>query len=225
VKCARQKLSEYYSEVTPTTGLLLISPHILDTFWKLQSFRKWEKAMDLNPDDEGSYTTQYQQAFLQYVQNEYCAKHWRLSANKPERDASNNPFSTTVSGSSQSSCDPYDLSSDDDEYLTPKNVAEMTPGRSDCAARLLTAARLYLNSPPEALKNCGRIIPNRMDYHSDPIEISSTLWLPDITDWWHQQEETHSKYDDLSNVACVIVSIIQHGAGVEASFSLGRDVI
>jgi hypothetical protein len=35
VKCARQKLSKYYSEVTPTTGLLLISAHILDPFLKL----------------------------------------------------------------------------------------------------------------------------------------------------------------------------------------------
>jgi hypothetical protein len=35
VKCAQQKLSKYYSEVTPTTGLLLISAHILDPFLKL----------------------------------------------------------------------------------------------------------------------------------------------------------------------------------------------
>ena len=57
------------------------------------------------------------------------------------------------------------------------------------------------------------------------MEISSTLWLPDITDWWRQQEETHSKYADLTNVARDIFSIISHGVGVEASSSLGRDVI
>jgi hypothetical protein len=57
------------------------------------------------------------------------------------------------------------------------------------------------------------------------MEISSTFWIPDITDWWRQQEETHSKYADLSNVARDIFSIIPHGVGVEASFSLGRDVI
>jgi len=117
------------------------------------------------------------------------------------------------------------LSSDDDEYLTPKNVAEMTPGCSNRVARLLTAARLYLNSPPEAPKKWGQINPNRNDYHSDLIEIISTFWLPDITDWWHQQEETHSKYADLSNVARDIFSIIPHGVGVEASFSLGLDII
>jgi len=133
--------------------------------------------------------------------------------------------SATASRSYQSSFNPYDSSSDDEEYLTPNNVAETTPGRSASAARLLTAARLYLNSPPEAPYNWGQINPNLNDYHSDPMEISSTFWIPDITDWWRQQEETHSKYADISNVARDIFSIIPHGVGVEASFSLGRDVI
>jgi len=104
-------------------------------------------------------------------------------------------------------------------------VAETTPGRSDRTALLLTAARLYLNSPPEATKNWGQINPNLNDYHSDTMECSSTFWIPDITDWWRQQEETHSKYADLSNVARDIFSIIPHGVGVEACFSVSRDVI
>jgi len=182
--------------------------------------------MDINPEDETSYTTQYQEAFLKYVENEYCAKHQRAPVNKLETVPSSNLVpSAMASGSYQLSFDPYDLSSDDEEYLTPNNVPEMTPGRSDRAARLLTAARLYLNSPPEAPKNWGQIHPNLNDYHSDPMEISSTFWIPDITDWWRQQEEMHSKYADLSNVARDIFSIIPHGVGVEASFSLGRDVI
>jgi hypothetical protein len=101
----------------------------------------------------------------------------------------------------------------------------MTPGCSDHAAHLLTATRLYLNSPPEAPKNWGQINPNLNDYHSDPMRISSTFWIQDITNWWQQQEETHSKYADLSNVARDIFAIIPHGVGVEVSFSLGRDVI
>jgi len=36
VKLARQKLSKYYAEVTPTTGMLLISAHILDLFGNLR---------------------------------------------------------------------------------------------------------------------------------------------------------------------------------------------
>jgi len=64
VKLARQKHSKYYTKVTPTTGMLRISAHILDPFRKLRSFRKWEKGMDIKPEDETSYTTQYQEAFL-----------------------------------------------------------------------------------------------------------------------------------------------------------------
>jgi hypothetical protein len=40
-----------------------------------------------------------------------------------------------ASGSVESSFDPYDWSSDADEYLTHKNVAEMTHGCSDRTAR------------------------------------------------------------------------------------------
>jgi len=35
VKSAQQKLSKYYAEVTPSTGMLLISAHILDSFRKV----------------------------------------------------------------------------------------------------------------------------------------------------------------------------------------------
>jgi hypothetical protein len=80
------------------------------------------------------------------MENEYCAKHRRMPAYKLETlPSSNLVTSATASGSDQSSLDPYDLSSNDDEYLTPNNVAEKTPGQSDCAARLLTVARLYFN--------------------------------------------------------------------------------
>jgi hypothetical protein len=107
----------------------------------------------------------------------------------------------------------------------PTNVGEMTPGLSDRAVRLFKAARLYLNSPPQLPQNWGQINPNVDDYDSNPMEISSTFWLPDITDCWRHQEETHSKYTDLSTVARNIFSIIPHGVGAEASFSLERDVI
>jgi len=58
VKLARQKISKYYAEVTPTTGMLLISAQILDPFRKLRLCRKCDKGMDINPEDETSYTTQ-----------------------------------------------------------------------------------------------------------------------------------------------------------------------
>jgi len=226
VKFAEQKLSKYYTEVTPMTGMLLISAHILDPFWMLRSFGKWNKGMDINPEDETSYTTQYGEAFLKYVENEYCANHRRLPVTKSENILNNNlSFSAIASRSCQSSYDPYDLSSDDEEYLMPENAAGTTTGRSDRAARLLTAARLNLNSRHELPQNWGQIIPNHYDYHFDRMEISTTFGLPDITDWWRQQEETNSKYANLSNVTRDIFSTIPHGVGVEASFSLGRDVI
>jgi len=95
VKVARQKLSKYYAKVTPTTGMLLIVARSLDPFRKLQSFRKQDKGMDINPEDETSNTTPYKEAFLKYVENEYCAKHRRVPVNKPE----NVPSSSLVPSS------------------------------------------------------------------------------------------------------------------------------
>jgi hypothetical protein len=82
--------------------MLLISTHILDPFRKLRSFRKWDKGMDINPQDETSYTTHYQEAFLKYVENEYCAKHRRVPVNKLETVPTSNLVpSATASGSNQ----------------------------------------------------------------------------------------------------------------------------
>ena len=103
VKLARQKLSKYPAEVTRTTGMLLISVHILDLFRELGLFRRWNKGMDINPADETSYTTQYQEAFMKYVENEYCARHRRVPVNKLETVPSSNLVpSATASGSYQS---------------------------------------------------------------------------------------------------------------------------
>jgi len=94
--------------------MLLIAAQILRAFRTLQSFQKWATGMDINPDDETSYTIQYKEAFLYYVENEYCAKHRHVRVNKPDNVPSSNPIhSTSASGSGQSSLDPYDLSSDD----------------------------------------------------------------------------------------------------------------
>jgi hypothetical protein len=74
VKFAPQKLAKYYAELTPTTGMVLISAHMLNPFRKLRSYRNWHRGIDINPEDETLYTTQYQEAFMKYVENEYCAK-------------------------------------------------------------------------------------------------------------------------------------------------------
>jgi hypothetical protein len=57
------------------------------------------------------------------------------------------------------------------------------------------------------------------------MEISSTFWIVVITDWWCQQEETHSTYANVSNVAHSIFQIIPQGFGVEAIGSVERNVI
>jgi hypothetical protein len=75
VNLAWQKLSNFYAEVSPMTGICRISAHILDPFCKLQTYRQWDKVIDINPEDETSYTTQYPVADLKYVQSKYCAKH------------------------------------------------------------------------------------------------------------------------------------------------------
>jgi len=81
--------------------------------------------MYMNPEDETLYTTQYQQAFLRYVANKYCAKHRQMSVIKPKNIQHCNFFpSAKASGFGQSSFDPYVISSNDDEYLTPECEAE-----------------------------------------------------------------------------------------------------
>jgi len=104
-------------------------------------------------------------------------------------------------------------------------VGEVTPGQRNCTAHLLTAARLYLNSPPELAKNWGQVDLNLNDYHSDPMEISSTFSIPDITDWWEQQEERHSKCADGCNVVGERSSIIPDGFGADSGCSLWQDDI
>jgi len=184
------------------------------------------QGMDINPEDETSYTTQYQKGFLKYAENEYCVKHRHLPVAQFQNIPNNNLSSYAMaSRSGQSSYNRYDLSSNDEEYLMPHDVAKKTPGWSDRAVCLLTAARLCLDSPPELPQNWGHFNLIHHGYHSDQMEICSTFWLPDITDWWRQQEEMHSKYANVSNEVRDIFSLISHGVGFEASFSLGRDVI
>jgi len=74
--------------------------------------------------------------------------------NEPDSVPSSNLVpSAMASGFCQLSFDPYEVTSDDEEYLMPINVAETTPGLSNHIARLLITVRLYSNSTPEAPRN------------------------------------------------------------------------
>jgi hypothetical protein len=212
VNFAGQKHSKNYTEETTIMRMLLISAQILNPFRKLELFRKCNKAMANDPEDEISYTTQYQEAILKYAENEYYAKHRCGPVNKVKTVPSSNLLPSAIaSGSYQTFFDPYDLSSDDEASITPKNVAERKTRPSNRTARLSTAASFYFNSLSEAPKHWGQINPNLNDYHFDPKKNSRTFWIPDTPDWWRQQEEKHSMYTALSNVARVIFSIIRHG--------------
>jgi hypothetical protein len=86
--------------------MVLISAHILDPVQMLHSFRLWDKVMYINPEDELAYATHYKEAFLKYVEIEYCAKHRRLLFNKLETVPSSNlVLSTPASVSDQPSID------------------------------------------------------------------------------------------------------------------------
>ena len=160
------------------------------------------------------------------MENEYCAEHRPWPIIKPENaPISNLIHSGKAAGSGLSSFNWCYLSSDDELYFTPKPVAERTPWRSDHATCILTATKLYLDLPPGAPMNWGQADPNLDDYHSEPKESSSIFWLPDITDWWPQKLEMHSKYANLSNVARNIFSIIPPLDGVEPSVSLLWEVM
>jgi hypothetical protein len=69
VKFAQWRLSKKYTEVTPSTVLLIISANILYPFRKVRSFRKWDKGLDINRQDKTCDTTQYQEAGRKDVQN------------------------------------------------------------------------------------------------------------------------------------------------------------
>jgi len=121
---------------------------MIDPFEMLGLFQKWAKGMDNNLEDKTSYTTQYHDAFLKYVENEYCAKHKHLSIIKYKIVLRNNLFpSTMASQSGQYSSDTYIVFSNSEEYRIPKTETEMTPRQSGCAACLLITARICLNSP------------------------------------------------------------------------------
>jgi hypothetical protein len=78
------------------TGMLHILPHILDPVWKLRSLRKLDKGININPKDKTSYTTQYQETVLIYVENEYYAKHHHLPDTNRESIRTNNLVTTAM---------------------------------------------------------------------------------------------------------------------------------
>jgi len=217
MQLAWQKLSNYYANVTPKIGMLNLSAHSVDPFRKLQSFRKLDKPIDINPENETSYTTQYWVACLKYVENEYCVNQRCLSIIKPEA------YRATISSPPQWLLDVAILPMIHmicpamiNNTWSQKVWLKWHPRDASAFSHLLTAARLYFNSMPELPQHWGQINPNHNDYHSYPTQISSTVSIQNITVWWRQQEGMNPTYANLSNMARDISSIILHSIRVEA---------
>ena len=56
--------------------------------------------MDINPANETFYTSQYQEVFLKYVENEFCAKHSCVPVIKPKSVLRNNPVASAMAAGS-----------------------------------------------------------------------------------------------------------------------------
>jgi hypothetical protein len=124
-KIDRLKLSIYYPDMSPTAGIHLISAQLVDPIHNLISFGMLDRGMDINSEDGTSNTTHHQEAILMYVMNQYCGKHRWVSVSVLQSVPISNLIPATMaSGSGESSCDSYDLSRHDEEYLTPTIVAE-----------------------------------------------------------------------------------------------------
>lgn len=143
MKCAQQTLSKWYMEVTPMTCMTLIPVHILDLFQRLQLFHKWNKQLYIPSEDGTSCTTAYNAVLLKYVDNKYIAKCRHFPVIEPEIVwCYNLLLSTKASWLCQSSDDPYDVSSDNEEYLMPNHIGEMIPSRSACTSSIRNVARV-----------------------------------------------------------------------------------
>ena len=230
VRAGRAKLREYYSNVTPGTGLLLILATILDPFRKLRTFERWDKDMGVSNDNADSYTRQYSDAFLDYWEKNYVIGDGE-GTNEVKKEEFGGPLSDlgeNVSiGKKGGGIKVYTIDSSDedtDEEVTAK--PNSTPRSASRKAYLMQQARQYLAN--------GRVDPNTLPQNQpqgddllseDPEEVTASFWYPDVGGWWYNQEKMLGEYRDLAKMARDIFSVMPHGVGVEASFSLGRDVI
>jgi len=103
VKLGGPNLSKYYTDLTSMPGMLHISVHSFNSFQKLWLFWMWHRGIVINTEAETSYSTQYQQAFVKYLENKECVKRRCVPVNKPEHiPCSNLVLSITASWSCQS---------------------------------------------------------------------------------------------------------------------------
>jgi len=127
----------------------------------------------MNTEDETFWTTHYQQVWQKYVENEYCAKYIRFSFIQCERILNNNLISSILHfHSHQTSLDPSDLSSDDEECSTSKRCLKRFPDE----AVAQPVYWLCLNWHPESPMNWGPVNPILMMTTMIPWPWAFNLW-------------------------------------------------
>jgi len=227
MRSARSKLSAYYAEVTPESGLLLILVQMLDPYRKTRMFQHWDKRAGVSPASPGSYTSQYTQAFLDYWEKNYVSKMIEKATIKLE-PAGPSPAKANAGSLPKPSNFVYCVDSDSDDEI-PASLLTATPRRTNHRAQLVGIARQYLENSRIDAASIGQINPANDDSLTDPDanpnDVTGSFWSPSVAAWWKQQVNTASEYAPMAEMARDIFSVIPHGVGVEASFSLGRDVI
>ena len=234
VRASHKKLQCYYSEVTPESGLLLILAALLDPFRKTKTFRTWDAGMNIDPKDSESYTAQYTEAFIDYWEEMYvvpqCAPKSRkedLDSHETKSDMDSAMFDSSTSRSASPDVAYFRERSDDfaDSSGTPA-CPPITPARVLPQDRLMEVARKYIksvNADPAAL---GQHPPKTDNLKSEnPQELTAAFWKPDVAAYWQEHEDSCTEYAPLARMARDVFSVIPHGIGVEASFSLGCDVL
>ena len=225
VRCARAKLRKYYSKVSPESGLILILASILDPFRKLRTFRSWDKEMAIASEDGDSYTTQYSNAFLAYWESNYVniSVGGQVNQNKMENEGGG---SESTRNAEKRIPRIYGLDSSDEDDDLEVIGSSSTPRTTSRKTLLMQQARQYLANAPVIIESEQNDYPVGDELLShDPEELTASFWYPDVAGWWLKQETTMGEYRDLARMARDIFSVMPHGVGVEASFSLGRDVI
>ena len=232
VRASHKKLQSYYSEVTPESGLLLILAALLDSFRKTKTFRAWDANMNIDPKDSESYTAQYTEAFMDYWEEMYVVPQCAPQARKEDSDSGETKTDAMYDSSSTSrSASPdvaYFSKSSDDFTHEPDTPAcpPITPARALQQDRLMEVASKYINSVNADPAALGQHPPKTDDLKSDNLlELTAAFWKTDVAAYWRMQEDSCTEYAPLARMARDIFSVIPHGVGVEASLSLGRDVV
>lgn len=240
---ASSKLSAYYSDVTPESGLLMILAVILDPFTRLSIFRKWDRATrnDLEPT---SYESTYRKVFMEYYDLHYVPVaeeepdsptvaedsvpgdsnsqgFWKPPGNDSDSESDNEVYSTMTGTQSYGTPFPHSMSP---SAFSP--LAFSLPSTPNHARQISLAAALrYLDEKPtEVPYTVVNALPAEEDI-TEPERMTKDFFRPDVLGWWREVERTEPSLKDLAAMARDVFSTVPHSVGVESSFSIARKAV